>query len=76
MAINLKNLKELNNLANEGISVASFCRQVAAWFPDMLCNFYLVKNHKIDKNLTTTEAREAREKNELRFGILRSSENF
>jgi hypothetical protein len=39
---------------NEGISAASFCQQVAAWFPDMLCNFYLVKNHKIDlKNQQT-----------------------
>ncbi len=62
MDINLKNLKEFtpfsHNLANEGISAASVCQQVAAWFPDMLCNFYLVKNHKIDKNLTTTGARE------------------
>jgi hypothetical protein len=31
---------------------------VAAWFPDMLCNFYLVKNHKIAQNSTTTQARE------------------
>jgi hypothetical protein len=31
---------------------------VAAWVPDMFCNFYLVKNHKIDNNLTTTEGRE------------------
>jgi len=44
--------------ANEGKSAASFCRQVAAWFPDMFCNFYLVKNHKIAKNSTTTKARE------------------
>jgi hypothetical protein len=43
---------------NEGVSDASFCHQVAAWFPDMFCNFYLVKNHKIDKNSTTTIARE------------------
>jgi hypothetical protein len=26
--------------------------------PDMFCNFYLVKNHKIANNLTTTKARE------------------
>jgi len=45
-------------LANEGISAASFCRQVAAWFPDMLCNFYFMKNYKIDKNSTATEAGE------------------
>jgi hypothetical protein len=34
---------------------------VARWlhgFLDMLCNFYLVKNHKIANNLATTEARE------------------
>jgi hypothetical protein len=31
---------------------------VAAWFPDMFCNFYLVKNHKIVKNSTITKARE------------------
>jgi hypothetical protein len=44
---------------NEGKSAASFCCQVAAaWFPDMFCNFYLLKNHKIAKNSTTTRARE------------------
>jgi hypothetical protein len=32
---------------NEGKSAASFCHQVAALVPAMLCNFYLVKNHKI-----------------------------
>jgi hypothetical protein len=26
--------------------------------PDMFCNFYLVKNHKIGINATTTKARE------------------
>jgi hypothetical protein len=31
---------------------------MAAWFPDMFCNFYLVKNLKIAKNLTTTKGRE------------------
>ncbi len=35
---------------NEGISAASFCPQVAAWVPDMFCNFYLLKNRKIAKN--------------------------
>jgi hypothetical protein len=39
---------------NEGKSVASFC--ASAWFPDMFCNFYLVKNHKIAKNAMTTKA--------------------
>jgi hypothetical protein len=32
--------------------------QVAPMFPDMFCIFYLVKNHKIAKNETTTKARE------------------
>jgi hypothetical protein len=43
---------------NEGRSAASFCHQVAAWFPDMFCNFYLVKNYKIADNSTTAKARE------------------
>jgi hypothetical protein len=30
---------------------------VAAWFPDMFCKFYLVKNNKIAKNAATTTAR-------------------
>jgi hypothetical protein len=42
----------------EGESAASFCCQVAAWVPDMFCNFYLVKNHKIAKNSTTAKVRE------------------
>jgi hypothetical protein len=32
---------------NKNKSAASFCRQVAAWIPDMFCDFYLVKNKKI-----------------------------
>jgi hypothetical protein len=44
---------------NKGKSGTCFCRQVAAWFPDMFCNFYSVKNHTIaKKNSTTTKARE------------------
>jgi hypothetical protein len=43
---------------NDGKLAASFYHQVAAWFPDMFCNFYLVKNNKIAKNSTTTKARE------------------
>jgi hypothetical protein len=43
---------------DEGKSAGSFCRQVAAWVPDMFCNFYLVKNDKIANNSTTTKARE------------------
>ncbi len=39
-------------------SAASLCRNVAARFPDVYCNFYLLKNPKIDNNLATTEARE------------------
>jgi hypothetical protein len=42
----------------EGKSAASFCHQVAAWVPDMFCNFYIAKNHQITKNSTTTKARE------------------
>jgi hypothetical protein len=42
----------------QGKSAASFHHQEAAWFPDMFCNFYLVKNHKIVKNSTTTKAKE------------------
>ncbi len=43
---------------SEGKSSASFCRQMAAWFPYMFCNFNLVKNHKIAKNSITAKARE------------------
>jgi hypothetical protein len=50
---------------SEGKSAASFCRQMAAWFPYMFCNFYKVKNHKITKNSINTKARE----NNHRFGI-------
>jgi hypothetical protein len=32
--------------------------QVAAWVPDMFCNFYFSKNHKIGNNSTTYEAGE------------------
>jgi hypothetical protein len=31
---------------------------VAALFPDMFCNVYLPKNHKIAENSTTLKARE------------------
>jgi hypothetical protein len=44
---------------NEGKSAASFCHQV----PDMFCNFYSVKNHKIAKgNSTIIKAGEKRSK--------------
>jgi hypothetical protein len=42
---------------NEGKSAASFCSKVAALVPDMFCNFYFVKNHKIAKSTTTIRAR-------------------
>jgi hypothetical protein len=37
---------------------ASFSRQVASLIPDMFCNFYLVKSHKIAKNSAAAEAKE------------------
>ncbi len=43
---------------NEGILAASYCHLVAALVPDMFCNFYVVKNHKIVNNSSTAEARE------------------
>jgi hypothetical protein len=46
------------NWINEGKSAATFCLQVAAWVSEMFCNFYLVKNHKIVQNSTTTKASE------------------
>jgi len=46
------------NCLNEVKSVASFFCQVAAWVPDMFCNFYFVKNKKNAKNSTTPKARE------------------
>jgi hypothetical protein len=42
---------------NKDKSGASFCRQVAAWLPDMFFNLYLVNNHIIYHNSTTTEVR-------------------
>ncbi len=46
---------------------------MAAWFPDVFCNFYRVKNHKIAKNATTTKARD---KISTDFEILRITEKF
>ena len=43
---------------NVGKSAASFCHQVAALVLDMFCNFYIVENHKIANNSTTTNARQ------------------
>ncbi len=58
--------------SNEGKSAVGFCCQVAAWFPDMFCNFNLVKYYIIAKHTTTTKAR----KNKHQFGILRILETF
>ncbi len=51
---------------------ATFYGQVAAWVPDMLCNFHLVKNHKIANISTTTKVREKISANweSLEFQIL------
>jgi hypothetical protein len=46
---------EANKL--ERLSLDKFCRK-HLWFPYMFCKFYLVKNHTIVKNLTTTKAKE------------------
>jgi hypothetical protein len=45
-------------VSNQDKSAARFCHQVAAWVPDMFCNFYLVKCHKIANNSATIEAKE------------------
>ncbi len=50
-------LESLLKTINERESAASFGHQVAAWFQDMFCNFYLVKSHKIG-NSAITKARE------------------
>jgi len=59
--------------SKEDKSAASFGRQVAAWVPDMFCNFYLTKNHKIANNSTNTDATRT---NEHRFWNLRIFRNF
>ena len=45
-------------VSNKRESAASFCCQVSEWFPDMFCNFYSEKIHKIAKNSATAKARE------------------
>jgi hypothetical protein len=37
-------------------SAAIFYCYVAAWFPDLFCNFYLMKLHKNTDNSATSEA--------------------
>ncbi len=44
--------------AQHTISADSFFCKVAAWFPDMFNNSYLVKIHKIVNYLAITEGRE------------------
>jgi hypothetical protein len=56
--LNEQERNETIQLLNEGRSAASFCHQVAALVPGMFSKFYLLKNHKIAKNSTTTKARE------------------
>jgi hypothetical protein len=63
----------MQKVNNVGRSAASFCRQVAAWFPDAFCNFYIVKNHKTAKKSAITKAKE---KNKHRFRILRILNTF
>ncbi len=67
LVLNLKNIRILFiteiffstwKIPNEGKSVAIFCRQEAAWVPDMFRNFCLVQSHKIADNSATIEARE------------------
>jgi hypothetical protein len=59
-------MKKLQDLA------ASFSHQVATWVPDMVCDFYLGKSHKIANNSANTKAR----KNKQRFGIVKILELF
>jgi hypothetical protein len=55
------------------VSAASVCRQVAAWVQDIFCNFYLVKTHKIGKDLTAAIKLENKKH---RLGILRILEYY
>ncbi len=57
---------------NQDKSATIFCHQVAAWVPDMFCNFYFMKSHKIANNSATTEA----QKNKRKYGILLFQEIF
>jgi hypothetical protein len=43
---------------NKEKSAARFCLQVAPRVPDMFCNFYLGKNHKITNDSATSEVSE------------------
>jgi hypothetical protein len=48
----------INTAVKLGFTTASFCRQVATWFPDMSYNFYVGINYQIATNTAATEARE------------------
>jgi hypothetical protein len=50
------NITQTSVYLNKENSAASFYRELAAWVPDRLCNFYLMSNHKIAYQSTTTEA--------------------
>jgi len=50
-------LPKHKNSPSQDKSAARFCRKVAAWVPDMYCNFSLVKSQKIANNSASTEAR-------------------
>jgi hypothetical protein len=56
--IPLKYLSQAKLNGNWDKSRANICHQVVAWVPDVFCNFYLVKNCRIENNSTTTNARE------------------
>ncbi len=43
-------------ISNQDRPVIIFCHLVAAWVPGMFHNFYLMKNHKIVYNSTSTAA--------------------
>jgi len=57
LTLSTLNLNQFTPPINEGESAASFCWLVAALFPDMFFNIYVVKNHKIAKSSTNTKAR-------------------
>ncbi len=66
----LMKYKKIIIFINWAKSAASFCRQVAAWLPDMFCDLYLLK--KVNNSTTT----KGREKNQHRVGILKNLEFF
>ncbi len=63
--------RKIKTLNNEEKSAANFYSQVASQVSDMFCKFYLLNNHKIANNSTTTEAGE-----KISTGIFRILEGF